>query len=79
MEKFKKSTKSICHGCNNINEVCSIKTFKTCGTDSKIGFSFVEKCNMFNKDFNEKKVTKKVYVTAGHKPETRSENIGGKV
>lgn len=79
MEVFKKSKKSLCHGCNNINETCSIKAFKTCGTDSKVGYSFVETCNLFNKDFHAERSTKKVYVTAGNRPETRSENIGGKV
>lgn len=48
---FKTSKKSICHECFNLNTKCS-KVEKSCGTDSKIGQSFVYSCSLFNKEKN---------------------------
>lgn len=71
---FKTSSKSICHECFNINEKCSMIE-KSCGTDSKIGQSYVESCSLFNK----KKQNVEYYANtiSAYSPESRIEMMGG--
>lgn len=76
MEIFKKSKKSICHSCYNFNEICNIKTSKTCGTDQKVEAAFVQKCNSYNKEIN-KNEYKCNTVSVNHATDTRVEMMGG--
>lgn len=74
-EPFKESLKSLCHNCKN-KELDCFTASKVCGTDSKIGKSFIEKCGSFNKD-----MVAKVYEAAEVKTEnsadSRIEMMGG--
>jgi hypothetical protein len=76
MDPFKRSPKSICHQCSNINEDCK-DTHKSCGTDSKLGVSFVQRCSSFNRPMGElsKKSTAPVAVDAP--VDSRVEMMGG--
>lgn len=47
-EPFKDSPKSLCGSCSNIKEDC-FHVQKSCGTDAKLGKSFVSSCCGFNK------------------------------
>lgn len=49
---------------------------KSCGTDSGIGFAFVEKCTWFNKDIINKKNSQHI-VKAVHRSESRVDMMGG--
>ena len=71
---FKTSKKSICHDCFNVNEKCSMVE-KCCGTDSKIGQSFVQSCTMFNKE--NKNVVYRINTVSAYSPESRIEMMGG--
>lgn len=52
---YKESMKSICHHCTKINDDC-FHAAKFCGTDNKIGKSYVRTCNEFeDKNKEEKK------------------------
>jgi len=75
VEVFKKSLKSICHNCININEICS-SINKTCGTDSKMGLAYIEKCSKFNKDITEDKIRSSKIVVQ-NKSDSRIEMMGG--
>lgn len=77
MEIFKESKKSICHNCKNVNEKCYKRVTQiTCGTDSKIGKAFVEKCTSFNKPLGLKNYNKNT-VSTKHAVDTRVEMMGG--
>lgn len=76
MDLFKKSNKSICHNCRNINEKCSLVT-KVCGTDSKIGYSFVQKCSKFNKDMSAVIQHKSNRIIVDNSADSRIEMMGG--
>jgi len=76
MEVFKKSNKSICSKCSNLENQCSFLGGKLCGTDLNIGYAFVEKCTWFNKNIgSEKQVSHTVKVA--HKSESRIDMMGG--
>lgn len=47
LEIFKQSLESLCQSCEFINRVCANKVFITCGTDTKIGLAFVERCDQY--------------------------------
>lgn len=74
-EPYKESAKSLCHKCFNLKEDC-FNAPKTCGTDTKIGKSFVSKCGSFNKDLAEKK-TEPNFVTVSNAADSRIEMMGG--
>lgn len=74
-EPFKESLKSICHKCSNIKKDC-FEAIKTCGTDSKIGKSFVEKCGSFNKELVLKKYEANILKT-DNAVDSRIEMMGG--
>lgn len=77
MEAFKKSRKSICYNCINLDESC--KTYNvmiTCGTDSTTESAKVDSCNFFNKELL-KNVSRKGSIVIARKPESRIEMMGG--
>jgi len=77
VDKFKKSKKSICHNCSNIDEICDSRVSITCGSDSKVQSSFVEKCGSFNKPIVDKANRESMTISVGHKADTRVETMGG--
>lgn len=74
-EPFKESLKSICRKCSNLQEDCFSAT-KACGTDSKLGKSFVERCGSFNKDLAQKKAEANI-ITVENATDSRIEMMGG--
>ena len=76
MEIFKESEKSLCHDCFNINEKCA-RVSKVCGTDSKIGRAFIERCSKFNKPITTISNYKNTSISVQAKRETRVEMMGG--
>lgn len=76
MEVFKISKKSVCNSCFNINHECSLLSGKSCGTDTKVGYAFIESCSWLNK-----KITEIVHVRniikVDHCPESRVDMMGG--
>lgn len=76
MEIFKESKMSLCNKCNNINETCNMNVSMSCGTDSKIGKAFVEKCNTFNKSMGQTHAKSKV-LSVANMQDTRVEMMGG--
>ena len=76
MEKFKKSKKSICLECSNIENTCASLGGKICDTDNEIGLAYVKKCAWINKEMVHTKQTKHT-VSVDHKPESRIDMMGG--
>ncbi len=77
MEIFKKSKESICNGCNNVMEVCNVKTMKACGTDKKLRVAFVESCSHYNKPFVFSDSSESTTVSVNHSVDSRVEMMGG--
>ena len=77
MEIFKKSEKSICHECFNVNALCNTSTLKTCDTDPSIKAAYIKSCDYFNKDMSKRKTTNDNRISIPHKRETRVEMMGG--
>jgi len=74
---IKTSKKSICHSCFNIKEHCSIATSKSCGTDSKLGMSFVQSCDKYNIVFSDCKISQGSTISVGFANDSRIDTIGG--
>lgn len=76
-EKFKQSKKSICKTCCNINSKCNLVVSMKCETDSTIGLSFVNSCNMYNADMSKPKNYSDNKVSVSHATDSRIEMMGG--
>lgn len=75
-DRFKLSTKSICHQCSNIHESCFDASKRAGGSDPKSGTSFIDKCGSFNKPIEPKKYEKNM-VSVDSVADTRIEMMGG--
>jgi hypothetical protein len=79
MEVFKVSKKSICHNCFNVKEKCENKVSMMCGTDRKIGGSFVQTCGSYNRKIKKynSSCASTTSISVGHSADTRKEMMGG--